>query len=117
VLTRGKPPDHPPRDEIERQAAAYERLWMHEIQASLARLSTHGRQVILERSGHNISEAAPEAILNAVREVVAAVRASSPLATSPARPSVSERASITSARRGLPLPQHRRSHEPPPPAA
>jgi pimeloyl-ACP methyl ester carboxylesterase len=117
VLTRGKPPDHPPRDEIERQAAAYERLWMHEIQASLARLSTHGRQVILERSGHNISEAAPEAILNAVREVVAAVRASSPLATSPARRSVSERASITSARRGLPLPQHHRSHEPPPPAA
>jgi pimeloyl-ACP methyl ester carboxylesterase len=64
VLTRGKQPD-----------TGYERIWMHEIQASLAHLSTQGRQVILTTSGHMIPEEAPEAILEAVRSVVASVRA------------------------------------------
>jgi pimeloyl-ACP methyl ester carboxylesterase len=75
LLTRGKPPAGPPRDEMDRQGAAYEQVWMHEIQASLARKSTRGRPVILEKSGHMISDEAPEAIVEAVRSVVDTVRA------------------------------------------
>jgi pimeloyl-ACP methyl ester carboxylesterase len=75
VLTRGKQPDGPPQNEIDRQGAVYEQVWRDEIQASLARLSTQGTQRILERSGHMIPEEAPEAIVDAVRTVVDAVRA------------------------------------------
>lgn len=72
VLTRGKlPPQMDPEE------AAYEQIWIHEIQASLARLSTRGRQIILEKSGHRISDEAPEAILDAIRSVVDTVRAES----------------------------------------
>lgn len=38
------------------------------------RLSTRGRQIIVEKSGHRIPEEAPEEVINAVREVLAEVR-------------------------------------------
>jgi pimeloyl-ACP methyl ester carboxylesterase len=47
---------------------------MHEIQPKLARLSTRGRQVIVEKSGHGMPNQAPEAVVAAVREVLADVR-------------------------------------------
>jgi pimeloyl-ACP methyl ester carboxylesterase len=72
VLTRGKVTPPGPT-EMDRQGAAYEQLWMHEIQPQLARLSTRGRQVIVTTSGHRIPDEAPEAVLKAVREVVNAV--------------------------------------------
>jgi pimeloyl-ACP methyl ester carboxylesterase len=74
VLTRGKielPPN--PSDE-DRAWAAYELVWQHEIQPKLARLSTHGRQIIVANSGHGIPEEAPEIVAAAVREVLADVR-------------------------------------------
>jgi pimeloyl-ACP methyl ester carboxylesterase len=46
----------------------------HEIQPKLARLSTRDRQVIVTESGHRIHEEAPQAVIAAVREVVAEVR-------------------------------------------
>ena len=47
VLTAGKP--LPFRDpEMARQAAAYQEVWKNEMQAQLARLSSRGRQVIVE---------------------------------------------------------------------
>jgi pimeloyl-ACP methyl ester carboxylesterase len=75
VLTRGTPFDGGGDAETDRQAAEYSRVWVHEMQAQLARLSTRGRQVVVENAGHGIPEEAPGAVADAVREVVAAVRA------------------------------------------
>jgi pimeloyl-ACP methyl ester carboxylesterase len=77
VLTRGKVDIPPSPTEEDRAAAAYEMVWEHEIQPKLARLSTCGRQIIVANSGHEIHEQAPEAVINAVREVVEDVRAKS----------------------------------------
>lgn len=43
---------------------------VHVTQAHLATLSTRGRQIILENVGHGIPTEAPEAIVNAVRDVL-----------------------------------------------
>lgn len=74
VLTRGHVdlPTNP--SEADRQFAADEQVWQHEIQPKLARLSSHGRQLIVEKSGHRIHEEAPEAVVAAVRAVLAEVR-------------------------------------------
>lgn len=74
VLTRGKidSPEHP--TDMDRQYAAYMQAWMHEIQPKLSRLSTRGQQTIVENSGHGIPLEAPQAVVNAVAEVVEAVR-------------------------------------------
>lgn len=78
VLTRGKvEPLTANPTTIELQSAAYEQIWMHEIQPQLVRLSTQGRQVIVGNSGHMIPDEAPEAVIDAVREVVTQVRAGS----------------------------------------
>jgi pimeloyl-ACP methyl ester carboxylesterase len=76
VLTRGKVASSPNArpTEMDRQFAAYEQVWMHEIQPQLARLSSRGRQVIVTTSGHRIPDEAPGAVLEAVREIVNAVR-------------------------------------------
>jgi pimeloyl-ACP methyl ester carboxylesterase len=80
VLTRGRvPPSGPNASEEERQVAAYERMWMHELQPKLAKLSTRGRQVIVSNSGHGIPREAPDAVIHAVREVVAEVRGQVPV--------------------------------------
>ena len=77
VLTRGKI-DLPPNPSWEdRQAATYELVWQREIQPKLARLSTRGQQVIVPNSGHGMPEEAPDAVISAVRNVVAAVRSQS----------------------------------------
>lgn len=73
VLTAGKyivPPD--PAEVPE--AAAYHDVWVHQLQADLARLSTRGRQVIVENSNHGIAFQAPDAVANAVQEVVKQIR-------------------------------------------
>ena len=74
VLTRGRVsmPRNP--NEIDRQLAAYEEVWQHEIQPKLAQLSTRGRQIIVVQSGHDVPDEAPEAVVAAVREVLADVR-------------------------------------------
>lgn len=69
VLTAGRywsPPG------FEKEAAEYHETWVHELQSSLARLSTHGRQVVVD-ADHGMAEA-PEAIVTAVRQVVDEVR-------------------------------------------
>lgn len=74
VLTRGNaslPPNPSPAD---LEWIAYEQVWMREIQPKLARLSTRGRQIIVEESGHRIHEEAPERVIVAIREVLALVR-------------------------------------------
>jgi len=71
VLTAGQPFDF--RDpELNRQAAAYQQVWIHEMQASLARLSTHGRQVVVENSNHG--SIPPDLVIAAIRDVVTEIR-------------------------------------------
>jgi pimeloyl-ACP methyl ester carboxylesterase len=70
VLTAGRywaPPG------FEKEAAEYHEVWVHELQASLARLSAHGKQVVVD-AHHNMDEA-PDAVLKSIQEVVSDVRA------------------------------------------
>lgn len=69
VLTAGRywaPPG------LEKQAAQYHDIWIHKLQASLARLSARGRQVIVD-ADHGMSEA-PDAVVTATEQVVDEVR-------------------------------------------
>jgi hypothetical protein len=70
VLTAGRywaPPG------FEKEAAEYHEIWVHQLQASLVRLSTRGRQIIVD-ANHDMAES-PDSIVIAVREVVGEVRA------------------------------------------
>jgi pimeloyl-ACP methyl ester carboxylesterase len=73
VLAAGKPPafDDP---ELKKQAAAYQATWIHEIQPKLAKLSTRGRLILVEDSGHSIGDQAPAVVIAAIRDVVTQVR-------------------------------------------
>jgi len=73
VLTAGKP--QPWADpETARQAAAYQQVWVHEIQPQLLELSSRGRQIVIESSDHGIPDNAPDAIISAVREIIQTTR-------------------------------------------
>lgn len=74
VLTAGRPWRKTGNAEIDREGAAYQQVWIHEIQPKLTRLSTRGRQIVVANSGHGIPQEAPEAVVSAVREVVGQVR-------------------------------------------
>jgi pimeloyl-ACP methyl ester carboxylesterase len=69
VLTAGRywaPPG------FEKEAAEYHGIWVHQLQASLVRLSTRGRQVVVD-AHHDMAEA-PEATVTAARQAVEEVR-------------------------------------------
>jgi pimeloyl-ACP methyl ester carboxylesterase len=73
VMTAGRP--QPWSDpEMARQAAQYQQVWIHEMQSQLTRLSSRGRQVVVENSDHGIPDEAPEAVISAIREVVGMAR-------------------------------------------
>ncbi len=57
---------------FEKEAAEYHQLWVHQLQASLVRLSTHGRQVVVD-AHHDMAES-PDSVVTGVREVVDEVR-------------------------------------------
>ena len=59
-------------DGFEKEAAEYHEIWVHQLQASLVRLSTRGRQVIVD-AHHDMSES-PKSVVTAVRQVVDEVR-------------------------------------------
>lgn len=56
-------------EEVQQSEAAW-----YEMQAELAALSSNGKQVIAEQSGHYIQLDQPELVIDAIREVVEAVR-------------------------------------------
>ena len=56
------------------EAAAFRKLWVDELQPELARLSTRGRRTIVDGSGHLIPIEKPQAVVDAVQEVVVASR-------------------------------------------
>lgn len=81
VLTAGNfRPNGGPTDEA--QQAEWNRIWVHELQPQLARLSTRGRQVVAD-SGHMIPFEAPAAVVKAVEEVLKTIASS---ATGPVAP-------------------------------
>lgn len=69
VLTAGR---YWAPDGFEKEAAEYHEIWVHQLQASLVRLSTRGRQVIVD-ADHGMSQS-PDSIVIAVRQVVDEVR-------------------------------------------
>ena len=71
VLTAGR---YWAPDGLEKEAAEYHEIWVHQLQASLVRLSTRGRQIVID-ADHSMDES-PDSILTAVRQVVDDVRAS-----------------------------------------
>jgi hypothetical protein len=59
---------------MQKQADQYQQIWIHEMQAQLVRLSSRGKQIVVENSDHGILKQAPEAVINATRDVVDQVR-------------------------------------------
>lgn len=57
---------------LEKEAAEYHEIWVHQLQASLTRLSTRGRQVVVD-AHHDMSEA-PAVVATAARQVVNEIR-------------------------------------------
>ena len=73
VLTAGqhwKPDDPVAAKEI----AEFHEVWVNQLQPGLARLSTNGKQIVVENSDHGIPEQAPESVVGAVHEIVTDVR-------------------------------------------
>jgi pimeloyl-ACP methyl ester carboxylesterase len=69
VLTAGR---YWAPDGFEKEAAEYHEIWVHQLQASLVRLSTGGRQVVVD-AHHDMGES-PDSVVTAVRQVVDEVR-------------------------------------------
>lgn len=56
--------------QADRELEAFHEIWVHQLQAKLAKLSTRGQQVIVESSGHGIGQEAPDAVVGAIRQVL-----------------------------------------------
>ena len=74
VLTAGRygKPDDP---FLANQADEFHDVWVHQLQASLARLSTRGRQIVVANADHGIADESPDVVVDAVRSVVDQIRA------------------------------------------
>jgi pimeloyl-ACP methyl ester carboxylesterase len=59
--------------EADKELVAFHAMWVHQFQVQLTRLSTRGRQVIVENSDHAID---PDAVLKAIHEMVMEIRGS-----------------------------------------
>jgi pimeloyl-ACP methyl ester carboxylesterase len=70
VLTAGR---YWAPDGFEKEAAEYHEIQVHQLQVGLVRLSTRGRQVIVD-AHHDMAES-PDSVVTAVRQVVDEVRA------------------------------------------
>jgi hypothetical protein len=72
VLTATKqddiPSEIPPKD-----AQAEQDLWVHQLQPDLARLSTHGKQIVVDGS-HEMPTEHPEVVIWAIHDVWLAAR-------------------------------------------
>ena len=62
------PVEIPPKD-----AQAENDIWVHQLQPELARLSTHGKQVVVD-SSHEMPTEHPEVVISAIHEVWLATR-------------------------------------------
>lgn len=74
VITGGRP-DPSLRVKLgDAGSESFHATWVNDLQPRLAKLSTRSRIVLLPDSGHDVPADRPDAIVDAVREVVAAVR-------------------------------------------
>ena len=74
VLTAGKA-EFDPSDAIEAKTAIEDQeIWIHDLQAQFAALSTRGKQIVIQDSTHGIPWEAPEAVIDAVKEVIVAIQ-------------------------------------------
>jgi pimeloyl-ACP methyl ester carboxylesterase len=71
VLTAGQPFDFRNAD-LNREAAVYQQVWIHEIQPKLVKLSTRGRQIVVSNANHG--SIPPELIISSIHEVVMEAR-------------------------------------------
>ena len=71
VLTAGQSFDFG-NAELNREAAAYQQVWIHEIQPKLVGVSTRGRQIVVPNATH--STIPDEVIISSVRQVVTEAR-------------------------------------------
>jgi pimeloyl-ACP methyl ester carboxylesterase len=70
VLTAGRAIDASLKAALsEEDQRAYAETWINDLQLRLAHLSTLGRRVVVEDSGHNMPADRPEAIVTAIREL------------------------------------------------
>jgi pimeloyl-ACP methyl ester carboxylesterase len=70
VLTAGRSFEAAPLPGLSQQDLANsERIWVENLQPRLVRLATHGVQLVLRDSGHDIPSDRPDAVLNAVRQI------------------------------------------------
>ena len=70
VLTGGKNSDEILSDGLSKQDFDdFHRIWVDDLQARLAHLSTKGKQIIIPDSGHDIPSDRPDAIVSAVRDM------------------------------------------------
>jgi hypothetical protein len=66
VLTAGQPL-RTGDTETDKELVTFHEIWVHQLQPQLARLSTRGRQITVENSGHSID---PDEVIKAILEVV-----------------------------------------------
>jgi len=71
VLTAGESYDFGDA-KLNRQAAVFQQVWIHEIQTKLVSLSTRGRQIVVPYANHGTI--AKELIISSIREVVSEAR-------------------------------------------
>ena len=71
VLTAGQTYDFGDAN-LNKEAAAYQQVWVHEIQPKLVGLSTRGRQIVVPEANHGTIP--QELIISSIREVVTEVR-------------------------------------------
>lgn len=73
VLTAGKPLTigYPAAD---REIRAFHEIWLHQLQPKLAALSTRGKQMVVEDSGHGIASDRPDVVIEAIRQMLLDVR-------------------------------------------
>lgn len=76
ALQYWKPDDDPVAAQ---QIDQFHEKWIHQLQPALAHLSSHGRQVMVPNSDHGIPDQAPEAVIDAIRDIVTELRHAAPL--------------------------------------
>jgi pimeloyl-ACP methyl ester carboxylesterase len=76
VLTAGKPAEEKdlPKGVSVKEMREFQKTWNEDLQVREARLSTHGKQIVVPDSTHMIPMERPDTVVSAVREVCDAVK-------------------------------------------
>ena len=75
VLTAGRYWNWNSEDLAEaKEMADFHSKWVNQFQAELAHLSTKGKQIVVQNSGHAIPAVAPESILSAIESMISEIR-------------------------------------------